>query len=116
MAKLKPRSQPAPSAPGRDVSASVRIPLRVVVDPERGDLAALSPVERGVWLDARARVGNASLGGPFDPRAVLGLESRAFVEWRARRLTWLIELFADDAQIVCGGLKHSGKRGANGSR
>jgi hypothetical protein len=83
--------------------ADARIPLGLVYDARPADLTLLSPLRRDVLREARARVAAASYGAGFDPRTYLQQEGRALVEWRAARLAWLVELFADDPRIVPAG-------------
>lgn len=96
MARLK-RPQTSDASTRGPLAPDVRIPLALVVDATGQDVLGFSAAERAAWRDARRRMGEASIGGAFDPRALLRLKGqRAVATWHARRMAWAAKLFADE--------------------
>jgi hypothetical protein len=91
MVTLRRKPEPSP------VPCSVRLPLDQVLDGPRPGRA--HPEADRVWLDLRAELGHAAVGGPYDPRHVLAMPAALLGSWRERRRAWAAELWGDDPRV-----------------
>jgi hypothetical protein len=100
----KLRQPPGPDA-GAPLSPEVEpLPLDVVIDPQREDVAAMSPEQRALLRALRSELFAREYGHPeHDPRTLLPLPKHKHAAWRQRRRAWLARIWRDDPRVEVDG-------------
>jgi hypothetical protein len=87
-----------PTVPSPDALERVSIDLVLGAVPTRS--SRLTAGEHATLGAVRRSIATAAVGGPFDPRHILGLEGDAAARWEAERDAWVRARLAGDPRVA----------------